>query len=439
VRVGVSRIVVQPTARYHAGMARDGAERIGYLDGLRGLASLQVIGLHFMSGFFPALGQVHPEAARHDWERWFIHSPLFLPLDGFAAVSTFFIISGVALTCSFQTRPYDLAASLLRRTIRLGIPLAAGVGLGALLLSVWPTARINAGLLLGPGNWIGVSGPPRIALQPAFLEALRDGLFLGHVDLPTTLLPHSLASALALTPVQFSFDGPIWTLHLEFWGSVLVMLLVAARAALRPAQHHTLCLVLLLALAAHPLGLFVLGHLLAPVIVSRGWRCWTWGRSARCASILALVTGILAASYQAPHWLVWPFAWLAENTPLPAPLDPFRISSMFEAVLVFAAVMTSPPLQRLLCTVPARFVGRLSFSLYLVHFPVLLTVAAAGLVLLSGIPGASGFAIMAGVATTLALATAFERLVDRPAIWFSRQLTRNTAAQWRDDPGPQTG
>jgi peptidoglycan/LPS O-acetylase OafA/YrhL len=73
-----------------------------------------------------------------------------------------------------------------------------------------------------------------------------------------------------------------------------------------------------------------------------------------------------------------------------------------------------------------RRLGRLSFGLYLVHFPILFTLACWGfLKLTTALPypvavsmTGAGFALLVLVA-----AAAFERWIDRPAIRLSRGLT----------------
>jgi peptidoglycan/LPS O-acetylase OafA/YrhL len=391
--------------------------RVAYLDGLRGIASLQVLALHFFSAFLPALGQIHPELARHRWESAFIHTPLFYFADGYASVYLFFLISGAALTYAFSRHPFALVSGVARRTVRLGVPMAASMLLAFALFALMPDARVTAGHLVGEGAWLHLSGPPSLTLRPLLWEML-EGLFLGHVDLPCTLLPHAVATWLDLTPVAYSFNGPIWTLHIEFAGSILIMLLVALRAGAPRAVHRSIALVLAVLLIAHPLGLFVIGHLAAP-IMARPAAC----RSAFVGFVLFLC-GMACASYAAPDWLLGlPLRWAAVMN-LPADFDGLHLQSAAEAIFIFAAVAVGQPLRTLLTTGPVQTAGRLSFSLYLVHFPILLTIACVVFTWTYGGPAASAIAIAAGVVATVGLAFGFERWVDRPAIALSHRIGR---------------
>ncbi len=394
--------------------------RVDFLDGLRGFASLQVLALHNLTAFFPALGQVHPEFARHSLESWCIHSPLFYFADGCSAVCLFFIISGAALTYSFQSRPRAIGWSILRRIIRLGLPMAAAVVFGFLMIWLMPTVRLKAGALVGPGDWLALSGPPNLNAVAAFKEIFMGGLFTGHLDLPCTLLPPVAAQALGLTSVAQSFNGPIWTLHLEFYGSLLIIMLVALRSMAGRAVHLVTSTVLLIVFAAHPLGLFIAGHLLAPLLVAPGWTRLCQNGWFRLAGLVLFLAGVATASYRIPDEFLQPVAWWARMTGLPASLDTFRAQSALEALLVFTGVCAAMPLQLLLSTKAARVAGRLSFSLYLVHFPVLLTVTSAAFVLFNGHSGASLLAIMVGLPVTFGLAWLFESFVDQPSIRLSR-------------------
>ena len=62
--------------------------KVPYLEGLRGIAAMQVVLLHFVTGFLP-------NTAQHAWP------PLRVLFDGHTAVYVFFLISGAVLTPSF--------------------------------------------------------------------------------------------------------------------------------------------------------------------------------------------------------------------------------------------------------------------------------------------------------------------------------------------------
>jgi peptidoglycan/LPS O-acetylase OafA/YrhL len=69
--------------------------------------------------------------------------------------------------------------------------------------------------------------------------------------------------------------------------------------------------------------------------------------------------------------------------------------------------------------------GRLSFSIYLLHFPILFTLGCAGFMALADFlpnPAAIAVTFVGFVLVLLIAASGFERWVDRPAIRLSRRL-----------------
>jgi len=396
-------------------------ERVRFLDGLRGIASVQVLLLHYCAAFFPAIGLLTPALIRHGWERLFVHSPLFLVVDGGASVFLFFLISGVALTYSFEARPFAIVSGVARRVIRLGIPMIGSLILAAAWLVPWPDAHIAAGRLSGSVNWLAIAGPWPITAGGWLREIFLSSFLTGHADGWATLLPAWLVHWLDLPGNASSFNGPLWSLHCEFYGSLLVLALVACRS-LAGRWHWVISACLLAILAGNPMGLFVCGHMLAPVIVSPGRRRMLSSGVFRLAGVAALVLAAMAASYRLLAKPAAPLVWWAHQVGLPASYDSFHAQAAIEALMLFAAAILLGPVQRFLSTAPVQWLGRYSFSLYLVHFPILLTVASIVFTATASWPAASLWASVAGIAVTLPVMWGFERLVDAPAITLSRRL-----------------
>jgi peptidoglycan/LPS O-acetylase OafA/YrhL len=97
---------------------------------LRGIAAMQVVLLHYACVFLPSIGFHEPGLGHFGWESVFIRAPLGFLFDGTAAVFLFFIMSGVALTHAFNSRPFAFRREVSRRLIRLGLPTATSILLG---------------------------------------------------------------------------------------------------------------------------------------------------------------------------------------------------------------------------------------------------------------------------------------------------------------------
>ncbi|MDE2240826.1 MAG: hypothetical protein KGJ73_12975, partial [Rhodospirillales bacterium] len=81
-----------------------------------------------------------------------------------------------------------------------------------------------------------------------------------------------------------------------------------------------------------------------------------------------------------------------------------------------------------------QWLGRISFSLYLVHMSVMISVGVAAYHagMGHGALAAASLMVVATVSVSFCAALIFERLVDRPSIWLSRAIKR----VWKFIPVP---
>jgi peptidoglycan/LPS O-acetylase OafA/YrhL len=368
--------------------------KVQYLEGLRGIAAMQVVLLHFVTGFLP-------DTARHAW------APLHVLWDGHTAVYVFFLISGAVLTPSFA-RPGLLVAKAVKRVVRLGIPVAAAAVIATLLLAAWPDAHEQAATLTGSA-WLAMdsSGPP--TLSHLAREISLDSLVLGYRE-ATLFAP----LAAHLPPMELSLDAPFWSLHLELYGSLLVLFLVRLRA--HSIWLHSVAIVAAAALfGTHPMFLFVLGHLMQPS-AARG------PGKALIGSLLLLFGVALCAG---DNWTIVDTLriWLGPMQVLTPP-NLFQFQSQLGALTLYFGVLLCHWAWPVLECGPCRRLGRLSFSIYLLHFPILFTVGCLILVNASTVvPHAASVAtvFILFIGITLLAAMLFERWIDRPAIALSRR------------------
>jgi peptidoglycan/LPS O-acetylase OafA/YrhL len=276
------------------------------------------------------------------------------------SVDFFFILSGFVLYRSLErTRP-GLKAYFIKRVLRLTPMLWIGT---------------LAMLALAPAAFGGLAVAKNLAmLQPlnAILHPLRPALHGISIDPPAWSVPFELflpALALPLLP---------WLARMSR-APVLVLILVIALADAACAVALARGLDVQIARAACGLGLgFALGRLWAirpPATV-------------RPALVLALFAGtmaIMALSVRLP--------WLA---------------ALFPAFAI-GCILLGAQTRTVLSTVPFQAIGRWSYSIYLLHFPVLTLV---GLTL--GNPAGSIALKALVVIVTIALSALTYRYVERP-------------------------
>ncbi|KAF3798768.1 hypothetical protein GCG54_00008223 [Colletotrichum gloeosporioides] len=190
-----------------------------YLDGLRGVAAFVVYIFHFSYLWFPDLAWGYG----FEGHRMFLQMPIIRALhSGRASVTVFFVISGFVLTLKTLTMIHNgkgdqaltvLAGSAFRRPLRLYLPIFA--------------ATFIIALLVYGGNFVrdpsGASIPPRG-------ETLNDQL--QHWFWSTVNLMNPFRPIINRENMKGSeYDGHLWTIPVEFKGSLLVffLLLIFAR------------------------------------------------------------------------------------------------------------------------------------------------------------------------------------------------------------------
>ncbi|KAF4812007.1 hypothetical protein CGCTS75_v014168 [Colletotrichum tropicale] len=190
-----------------------------YLDGLRGVAAFVVYIFHFSYLWFPDLGWGYG----FEGHRLFLQMPIIRALhSGRASVTVFFVISAFVLTLKTLTMIHNgkgdqalstLAGSAFRRPFRLYLPIFA--------------ATFIIALLVYGGNYVrdpsGAPVPPRG-------ETLEDQL--QHWFWSTVNLMNPFRPIINRENMKGSeYDGHLWTIPVEFKGSLLVffLLLIFAR------------------------------------------------------------------------------------------------------------------------------------------------------------------------------------------------------------------
>lgn len=112
------------------------AEKLLYLEGIRGIAAMVVVASHFVYAFYPQLkGTVNSGAEITSFVALIGMTPIGIFHEGRFAVRLFFVLSGVVLSLSFfRTGDREKAVSgAVRRYFRLTIPILAAVLVAYLL------------------------------------------------------------------------------------------------------------------------------------------------------------------------------------------------------------------------------------------------------------------------------------------------------------------
>lgn len=384
------------------------------LEGLRGLACLNVVLAHYMFTFMPYASHfLYPEGnilQRYGIEHW-LAKPYFSVLyNGTYPVSIFFVMSGWVLTAPFFRGAGDPSRAALKRYPRLVIPAATAIFLAWIVFKA---------------GWMGTQR----AAEIGFAGWLPD-----HYVKSVPLVPDLLLNMLWGTPVngQSEWNTPLWTLRIELIAPLLLFALVAlfgARRALPISVAFTIVAVNIFPQngAAMHLLAFLCGYLLNFALPHL--------RRARPLAFALVVLGLVLGAFdysnhfgvllQMPLPDLSPYAWNLGG-------DRKTLFHSLGGLLTVAGVLAEAPGFGWLAARPFAWLGKVSFAAYLLHWPIVCSLGIAAVATAKG----AGFSypsavLLGGVVFVLAvyvLATLFERLVDAPAIRLANRLTRSPSA-----------
>ena len=380
------------------------------LEGLRGIASCIVANGHFSFIFFYYLGSgfynMPGVVPTYDFERWAVYPPFSFALCAVAAVSVFFVMSGYVLTTGYfvkgEIEPVQSAAS--RRYIRLVLPSCASVLFAWYL---WKTGAIIAAesIPIGVAGWVSTW----YVTPFTFLGAIRNGLIDGPLFSVTDLNP------------------PLWSIQFEMLGSILLYAMLALFGK-RPLLLLGWFLVFAVTLTNAPNSLYYLSFLAGAMINPMR----DWLKSHQAVSILLAVVGLVGVAYAPYSSLFAPM----QAIPLPnfSPTGPNFNSDhqMFwntiGAILLVAGTIGSGVINRALGSRILVFLGKISFSIYLVHMPLIMSVGlrTSRYCQKLGYTYETSAFIAYGVfvVTTLLTATFFQRYIDAPSIRLAAVISK---------------
>ena len=320
------------------------AVRLIELDGLRGLAAVVVL-IHHALETVPALAEVGARPGTvptGTFNRLLTQSPLHLLWAGHEAVLIFFVLSGVALTYPVarrhaQGRRFDWVDYAPRRFVRLWLPAAASTTFAVIAMLLVPRSEDPA-----LGHWMTVTHPVGLGARQMLMEYL-------------------------LIPKHAYRNTVLWSLHAEAIFSFVLPLMILGVALC--ARWRISWLPVVAALAVPVITASPGSGSYLPVFTVGAVMGWAWGhnpapvpqRPQPWATAQALVCLLLIT-------LAW---WPG--------MESHTAQRLANAVTLAAAaylvhlVVRAGALRGLLRSRTVQYLGLMSFSLYLVHEPVVVS------------------------------------------------------------------
>ena len=360
------------------------------LDGLRGVAALMVMFFHIGEGFATSPVDQHVN-------------------HGHLAVDFFFILSGFVIGYAYDDRwktTLTTRGFFRRRLIRLHPMVIMGAVLGAVAYCIQGCVR-----------WDGTHVPATMVLLAFLLNLLL---------LP--VVPGTGADVRGNNEM-FPLNGPTWSLLLEYIGNILYALFIR--------RLSTFWLSVLVAAAGLGLGAFAIGNLSGYGHLGVGWSMTGWNLPGGLLRLMfSFSAGLLMSRIFRPvkvkgaFWLCSAIVAVLLALPHIGGMEHPWMNGLYEAacaILIFPALVwlgasgkTTDRTTSAIC----RFLGDISYPVYVVHYPLMYLFYAW---LWSGeetIPFRQAWPVAAGVIIlSVVLAWACMRFYDVPVRrWLSRRF-----------------
>lgn len=400
------------------------------LEGLRGLASLSVVVGHFTFVFSPYLASLYYPTPgvkpRFSIEAILAYPPFTLLFSADAAVCVFFVMSGYVLTTRFITSNSleGIQTAAAKRYVRLVLPTAASI-LFAWLLWKWGAILTKEATQIGVAGWVEAWYRERLSLPGVLFNALLGAPLFA----------------------QTGLNPPVWTIQVELIGSIILFSMTALFFG-RPVLFVAWSLFF-----ANILG-FKLPNVLFYVAFFAGSLlnyASDWLRRNQNASCFIFIIGLVGVSYNYS-----PLYGLIHLFRLPnlGPIGPDfnALPRLFwhtaGATALVAGVIGWRKADNFLSRRAFVYLGRISFSMYLVHMPIIMSIALG----CSKITQQFGLTYGQAVAVTfpiyicsvIVIADLFYRAVDRNAIGIAAALSPSNpkvrqlgvTTSWREAKNP---
>lgn len=323
-------------------------KKLTYIDGLKGIGALMVYFCHFVFAFYYAAYSLLPESSHtvSGIEIVLGKTPLNLLYSGNAAVCLFLVFSGFVLCLSyFSTRDRSrLKSSAWKRYFRL-MPMILITNLLIFFLMYSGLYR-NADVAVITKSEAWFAGFNQFT--PDFLQMLYES-FVG-----------------CFLQGSNDYNGVLWTIPYLFWGALVAYLtaFLVGENRLRYIAYGVLVLVSLKT-DIYFAGMF-LGFAASDFFCTqkKGMELW---KKFWIFPALAFAAGVYLLSYPS----------IGVNLPgtiyAPLPAAYTVVYHMAGAVGLLIGVLGIPGLQRFFGAKAFRFLGDISYSLYLLHFPIVAT------------------------------------------------------------------
>lgn len=377
--------------------------KLGLLDGVRGVAMLIVVLHHFGLAFFPAINYLDPEKihlGNGEIELMIGKTPLNLFFNGGFAVTVFFVLSGFVLSYKFHLSGSRklLTEYATKRYFRLFLPVAGSIIICYFLHISGLFTTKSVGDITKSSEWLNglysnMKGPGDV------LKNMSVDVFLNNDN---------------------RYNAVLWTMTIEFLGSLLLFSFLALTGDNKKTiLLHIIVGVLILLTDKKFYAAFILGSLISRLFVN-GFS-FPKGLKGTLIKFLLLTAGIYFSSYpqgfltQQSMWKYLSWSWT----------NGYELFHVLGAFCILFVICFDKNFMRFFSIKPFLYLGKISFSFYLLHLAVMCSLGCfifrelwkPGTYL---IPFLVSFA--ASMAVSLLISHFYYKWIDRSSIRFSEKM-----------------
>lgn len=316
-------------------------------DGLRGFAALGVVIAHFIAAYLPSLlhynyPSVFEQNPNPSTLFNILQFPLFsLAYNGHLPVIIFFVLSGYVLTIPAYNNKTDILKNRLwGRYLRLNIPILFSLILAYILLKLDLFYNVPASGLSGSKSWLYTFYKNQISLEELISTIFYKSIILG----------------------DYYLNSPLWTINIEFIGSMylLTFYLVKSNNNLKKDIILMLLIFMFLYILYNKSSIYFyamfIGSLLNNIKIFD-----------RKKMLVILVFGIYFGAFQYNEYYDYLPSISINNYEIFVKKDFYNTLS---AILIVAVVINGMG-RRIFSSKLGNYLGRISYSMYLLHFIIL--------------------------------------------------------------------
>jgi len=354
-------------------------ERFEYLDSVRGIACMVVVLIHAVSSYSPYFWKFNSNDATY----FLKYPPFSFLISGVACVCLFFILSGFVLSYRFigsNNNKWSIVESIIKRPFRLG---------GLVIVSIF--------IAFGYDFWTN-----RIFSDyDIFFMRIKD-IF--------SMIPFGIPPA---------ENPPLWTIGIEFIGSILIFAMCFCFGNL-DKKYRLITMIVLFFMLIHTFYCaFLVGIICADL-----HKNWNWKRFIKYKNILS--------------WFIFPIAFICFSYPLVIPQDVTYWKNinyieqgyvMIGAILMFIFVLCNDSIKKILIIKPLIFIGGISYSIYIIHYLILVNYMAFIMNFTSKYTSnqylAFTISMLINMAITIIVSYFIDIFIDKPCTNFSGRFAKN--------------